>query len=151
MQNLNQSGTYVLILHLPTECAIRVGRLGRVELSAGFYAYVGSALGPGGLKARLGHHRGKPARPHWHIDYLRRATHLVQIWVSAQGVRREHDWAQLLCQGCGAVPAVRGFGTSDCRCSTHLFPWAQVPSIAVFQHLVRTRFPGDAPVCAVEP
>ena len=96
MQNPNQLGTYVLLLQLAAEGAIRVGRLGRVEFSAGYYAYVGSALGSGGLKARLGHHQGSPVRPHWHIDYLRQAADLVQIWVTVQEVRREHDWAQLL-------------------------------------------------------
>ena len=151
MKHLNQPGTYVLLLHLPVECAIRIGRLGRVELSAGFYAYVGSALGPGGLKARLRHHQGKPTRLHWHIDYLRRAAHLAQIWASAQQVRREHDWADLLSQVHGAIPVAKGFGTSDCRCPTHLFHWAQVPSVALFQRLVRTRFPSDAPLGVVEP
>ncbi|MCC7262543.1 MAG: GIY-YIG nuclease family protein [Candidatus Latescibacteria bacterium] len=148
--NLNQPGTYVLLLHLPAEDAIRVGRLGRVELPAGFYAYVGSALGPGGLKARLRHHQGQPARSHWHIDYLRRATHLVQIWISAQKVRREHDWAHLLSQVCGAVPVAAGFGTSDCDCCTHLFWWAEAPAVICFRRLVRTHFPADAPVDVVE-
>lgn len=46
-----------------------------------------------------------------------------------------------------AVPVIEGFGTSDRRCSTHLFHWTQVPSIAVFQRLTHIRFPTDAAVC----
>ncbi len=33
-----------------------MGRLGRFDIIPGYYAYVGSAFGSGGLPARLGHH-----------------------------------------------------------------------------------------------
>lgn len=147
LTHLAGPGTYVVVYHLPAARAIRVGRLGKVELSAGFFSYVGSALGSGGLPARLRHHLGRPARPHWHVDYLRRVARPVEAWVCAQPIRREHDWAHLLSRVRCVVPVIEGFGTSDCRCSTHLFHWAQVPSIAVFQRLVHIRFPTDAAVC----
>jgi Uri superfamily endonuclease len=49
---------------------LSVGRLGEFDLVPGFYAYVGSAFGLGGLRARIGHHPESTAEPHWHIDYL---------------------------------------------------------------------------------
>ena len=49
---------------------IDIGSLGRFDILPGFYAYVGSAFGAGGLRARIGHHLESTAWPHWHIDYL---------------------------------------------------------------------------------
>ena len=149
--DLGRPGTYLLALRLPEARAVEVGRLGQVNLSAGHYAYVGSAFGSGGLGARLRHHLGRSERPHWHIDYLRRAADLAQIWASFAAERREHAWAQLLCQCAEAAPAAKGFGSSDCNCHTHLFRWAAAPSISVFRHLVRTGFPDGAKVHPVAP
>ncbi len=49
---------------------LEIGRLGSFNIIPGFYAYVGSAFGPGGLRARIRHHLESVAQPHWHIDYL---------------------------------------------------------------------------------
>jgi len=114
-------GTYVLVLRLARPAALEVGRLGCVEFPAGYYAYVGSALGPGGLAARLKHHLREAARPRWHIDYLRRAARPVEVWVSRDGRRREHAWVRALAARPEIGRPVAGFGASDCRCGTHLF------------------------------
>ena len=45
----------------------------------GKWYYVGSALEPGGLRVRIAHHARIAARPHWHIDYLRRHTPLTGV------------------------------------------------------------------------
>ena len=64
-------GTYILVLCLPQDSALAIGKFGLFPLPAGCYAYAGSALGTGGLSSRLRHHL-KPVRcPHWHVDYLR--------------------------------------------------------------------------------
>ena len=47
-------GAYALVLHLERKEEITVGRLGTFAFPAGYYLYAGSALGPGGLEARLG-------------------------------------------------------------------------------------------------
>jgi hypothetical protein len=62
-------GTYVLILELTTRKVIQVGALGRIKFTAGWYAYAGSAFGPGGLAARINRHLMSAKKPHWHIDY----------------------------------------------------------------------------------
>lgn len=100
---------------------VNVGRLGKNVFSAGWYAYVGSALGKGGLAARLKHHLGETQKPHWHIDYLKKRARIVQIWVTEHGRRQECRWAAALRNMAGAAVPAAGFGASDCRCESHLF------------------------------
>lgn len=125
-------GTYALILRSRGEVRICAGKLGELELQSGFYIYIGSAFGPGGLRARIGHHGRIARRPHWHIDYLRAGADLLEVWYSRDNQRREHLWAKTL----GAFPGMAapwpGFGASDCRCLTHLFFSKSPPSFDDF-------------------
>jgi Uri superfamily endonuclease len=132
-------GIYVLILYLPHWRAIRIGRLGEFHFSNGFYAYVGSAFGPGGLAARLGHHLRRSHKPRWHIDYLRQHAGVSQIWVTGQGRELEHTWAAILPQTGNAQIPVAGFGSSDCSCTSHLFHFSSRPSIHKFNRLPAIR------------
>lgn len=52
----DEPGTYILILKSAVTRRVRVGRLGNLQLCAGYYVYIGSAFGPGGLRARIDHH-----------------------------------------------------------------------------------------------
>jgi Uri superfamily endonuclease len=61
----SRSGTYALVLKSSSDPKVEVGKLGRLHVRPGFYVYVGSAFGPGGLKARIAHHMKISARPHW--------------------------------------------------------------------------------------
>ena len=70
-------GTYALVLHLECTEEITVGKLGMFTFPAGYYLYVGSALGPGGLEARLARHRRRGKKLRWHIDYLLEHAQLV--------------------------------------------------------------------------
>ena len=63
-------GTYVLIARVSQMKRLRIGSLGEFDIVPGFYAYVGSAFGSGGLRARIGYHLESTAEPHWHIDDL---------------------------------------------------------------------------------
>jgi Uri superfamily endonuclease len=125
---LSAKGTYVLILDLKKGLRLRIGKLGRFDFKRGTYAYVGSAFGPGGLNARLKHHRVPSASPHWHIDYLRRAATLRDIWVSATPQRSEHTWTKRLLSLNASQCPVKGFGSSDCRCFSHLVYFKRKPS-----------------------
>lgn len=120
-------GTYVLILRLEVRREIQVGRLGRFTFPAGHYLYVGSALGPGGLPARLARHRKQDKPPRWHIDYLRRESQLVETWYVESARRLECAWAQVLLAWPGAEVLAPGFGASDCRCRSHLVRFARLP------------------------
>lgn len=121
-------GTYALVLAAKSPRKLRIGKLGEVEMRRGFYVYVGSAFGPGGLAGRLAHHRRITSHPHWHIDYLRAACDLVEIWLTADARRLEHQWAKALARATGAAIPVTGFGSSDCKCAAHLFWFARRPS-----------------------
>ncbi len=114
-------GTYVLVLRTFWESVIEVGSLGELSFPAGRYLYVGSALGPGGLKARIGHHCRFSDPPRWHIDYLRLAASPEEVWYQPSDSRMEHSWAGLLAGTAGVETAADGFGSGDCRCRSHLY------------------------------
>ena len=113
-------GSYVLVFHLDGAARIEVGKLGTFSFPAGYYCYVGSARGPGGLRARLARHLHQQKKLHWHVDYLLGRASVVEIWHSPSRERLECLWAQALLALPAAQPAVPGFGSSDCSCLTHL-------------------------------
>ncbi len=113
-------GTYLLLLQCKQNEQLAVGKLGEFEILPGYYLYVGSAFGPGGVQARMNHHRKIASRPHWHIDYLRKFCELSESWCIYQQ-RREHDWAKRLSDDASFTVPLTGFGSSDCNCATHLF------------------------------
>ena len=128
----SKTGTYVIWLQLGSERQIQVGRLGKVILKPGYYAYVGSAFGPGGVHARLGRHFKTHKKKRWHIDYLRAVCSVREAWVSYDKQRLEHRWADRLMGLKGAwLPAAR-FGASDCSCAAHLIGFARLPSLQRF-------------------
>ena len=113
-------GTYALILELDQETVITVGRLGTFCFPAGYYAYVGSALGSGGLEARLARHRRQDKRIRWHIDYVLAHACIVDVKVDDSGERLECAWARALLSMPGAQVVAPRFGSSDCACPSHL-------------------------------
>jgi Uri superfamily endonuclease len=113
-----------------------IGKLGRLRFQSGFYVYVGSAFGPGGLNARIAHHVKISERPHWHIDYLRPALDLNEIWFTYDSRHREHQWAGVLANFRQTTFPISGFGTSDCRCNSHLFFCDSPPCATGFRRRV---------------
>lgn len=113
-------GTYCLWLRLDEPLRVTVGRLGERTLSPGLVGYVGSALGSGGLRARVGRHlrAEKPAR--WHIDWLTARVPVRAVWLRTGRERLECAWSAALLALPGAVVAWGGFGASDCACASHL-------------------------------
>ncbi len=114
-------GTYVLIMQLAVPAEVEVGKLGTFHLPAGWYAYVGSALGRGGLAGRLGRHRRQHKRLYWHIDYLLSVSQIAEIWWTTSAERWECSWAETLSLVAVTTVPVPGFGSSDCSCPSHLF------------------------------
>jgi Uri superfamily endonuclease len=113
-------GTYALLLKLQRSTEIQVGRLGSFFFPAGYYAYVGSAFGPGGLAARLARHCRREKRLFWHIDYFLASAELVDVHYDTSGQQLECKWARLLTSRDGVRVVAPGFGGSDCSCSSHL-------------------------------
>ena len=95
----------MLLIPLPKTQSINVGSLKATAFPRGNYAYVGSAMG--GFKSRLNRHLKSDKKPRWHIDYLLKT-----------GERLECAIAQALNRQFMSVP---NFGSSDCKCRSHLF------------------------------
>jgi len=117
----SQPGTYLLIFHSARASSIKVGKLGQIELASGYYFYIGSAFGPGGVRARVRHHHGISQKPHWHLDYIRPLLSLQAICYSIDASRYEHEWANILSGELHMQAPSPGLGASDCRCHSHFF------------------------------
>lgn len=112
-----EPGVYVLLLCVPAVLALPVGSLGLLRLAPGYYAYVGSAMG--GIRRRCRRYSSPPGRMRWHIDFLSSRAHICEV-------HRLLTRCRLKCKVAGYLsqllePVAVGFGTSDCRCPTHLF------------------------------
>ena len=114
-------GSYVLLMRLDSPRTLTVGRLGRFEFPAGLYAYVGSAQGSGGLRARVGRHLRADKCAHWHVDALTAHAEVIAVWAVESTERMECAWARSLRKMPGVEEPAAGFGASDCACRTHLF------------------------------
>jgi Uri superfamily endonuclease len=130
-----EKGSYALRLRLPTCTTLQIGRLGPHEFTAGDYIYLGSALGPGGLRGRLSRHLRPGGKTHWHIDYLRKPARLVEVCFEITGSlaageeKFECRWSQALAGVEEIYIPLPGFGASDCRlgCAAHLVALPQEP------------------------
>jgi Uri superfamily endonuclease len=107
---------------------VQIGRWREIDIQPGYYIYVGSAFGPGGVRARVSRHCRTDKPKHWHIDYLREFVILLGVWVSYEPERLEHQWAQAL-YGLEKMTPIQGFGCSDCRCYSHLFYTVAIPDV----------------------
>ncbi len=128
-------GTYLLLLRLEEDREVIIGRLRSLFFPRGHYLYVGSARGAGGLAARLGRHRRGTKHPRWHIDHLRCHANIIEIWAVESEERLECLWSQQLAQ-LSPARSIPGFGSSDCRCPSHLFHFREKPSHRQFAHLL---------------
>jgi Uri superfamily endonuclease len=109
-------GTYVLLIHVPYDVQISIGALGDLELEAGYYAYVGSALG--GLEQRVERHLSDDKKIHWHIDHLLTRGKVIDI---IQGETTERKECAVAVELAKHLKPIAGFGSSDCKCESHLF------------------------------
>ena len=112
-------GTYCLVMNLESGTKARVGSLGVCEFPPGIYVYVGSALS--GMETRVARHRSSKKKRRWHIDYLLDHSDVLSvIAIPSDRKSTECSVVQALA-GCeGASAPVEGFGSSDCRCKSHL-------------------------------
>jgi sugar fermentation stimulation protein A len=130
-------GSYILLIALPRMVRMEVGALGPLEFPQGFYAYCGSAMG--GLAARINRHLGRKKKVQWHVDYLVEKGKVCKALYAVTNERLECQLAQGLKQTFKNYP---GFGSSDCRCQSHLFFSQELPALqeraaAVFRELLQ--------------
>ena len=113
-----QPGTYQLHLEVSDAARVSVGKLGTFLFPAGRYIYTGSALN--GVEQRLARHRQPHKKLHWHIDHLLPHAQIVSVTVLYSLERLECVLNRQVMEQPGAQVIVRGFGSSDCRCTAHL-------------------------------
>ena len=94
-------------------------------------------MGPGGVISRLKHHSKVSKKPHWHLDYLRAETEFHEAYALCSPERKECEWAGLMAQNEVASEPLKGFGSSDCQCSTHLFYFSSSVKMASAIHGVK--------------
>ncbi len=113
-----EKGYYVLVINVVKPLDTIIGSLGRIQFRKGYYLYIGSACGSGGLRARIKRHLRRSKNIHWHIDYLLSCRDVViegimfftvpdcsvdyESIIARELVSRSFDY-------------VRGFGCSDKR------------------------------------
>jgi Uri superfamily endonuclease len=137
-------GVYILDLEFPQPLFLQIGKLGEFDFPVGQYLYVGSAQGPGGLRARLGRHLLGSGRRRWHIDWLMQVTLIKGFYFLATGEQLECSWCQTLLHLQGAEIPAPGFGASDCRnkpapCAAHLLYYENSHD----QNFIRKYLPAD--------
>lgn len=111
-------GVYQLLIRLDKPELIRIGRLGAFPFPAGYYIYTGSAMS--GLEGRVSRHLRADKKLRWHVDYLLERGRVVgvrEIWTDE---RIECELNRRTLSLPGARVVAPGFGSSDCRCPSHL-------------------------------
>jgi Uri superfamily endonuclease len=111
-------GVYVLIISMAKNVTLDFGSLGKLDFPKGLYAYVGSAQN--GLEKRVERHLGSAKRQFWHIDYLlgNDAAKVLKVFCKEAGKVEECRISDKIDER--GIP-IRGFGSSDCKCKSHLF------------------------------
>lgn len=121
-----EKGVYALLIKIEHDMEITVGSLGLVKLAEGYYVYIGSALGPGGLKARISRHLNKSKKLKWHIDYLLSSNSARVIGVVCASTNEKYECRivkELLKYG--AYAPIRKLGAMDCKekCPAHFLKY----------------------------
>lgn len=129
---VRDAGLYLLVLEVPADVPVEMGRSGTRMLSRGCYVYTGSARH--GLSRRVARHLQTRKRLHWHVDFLRAASVRTQA-LPIRAASGECELAAAVARLGGTL--VGGFGSSDCRCPGHLVRFSEHPvHTAAFQELL---------------
>lgn len=139
--NYSDKGVYCLVFENDS-CEIKIGKLGNIPFKKGHHIYIGSALGPGGLK-RVKRHislsENRDKNPRWHIDYLHLNHNfkLIAAVYAATNKRYECLLAQKFIQKENGS-CILNFGCSDCSCVSHLYYRKQYPVIEIEQSFIES-------------
>ncbi|MBD3164209.1 DUF123 domain-containing protein [Candidatus Woesearchaeota archaeon] len=119
-------GVYCLIIHVNRNIRIKVGALGKINFKKGNYCYVGSAQN--NVEKRIKRHFSDKKKIKWHIDYLlqNRNVKIHKAVYKEEGKDIECKIACILSQ---SEHPVKGFGSSDCKCISHLFRLKSLKSL----------------------
>ncbi len=115
-ENRINGRTYILLIENYKDRKVFIGRLGKLKFVQGNYAYVGSAKK--NLMARIKRHLSENKKKFWHIDYLLdRKTRIKEVWINPR--QAECRMVKYLFKK--GFQYIKNFGSSDCRCKSHLF------------------------------
>jgi sugar fermentation stimulation protein A len=117
------SGSYMILFHIPQDVTQSVGSLGEIHFPQGHYLYIGSAKRS--LSKRIERHLTKATPLHWHIDYLKGHAERRLALPVRSSASLEHELAEAV--GKIADGSIPSFGSSDCDCPGHLFHFADNP------------------------
>ena len=112
--------TYCLLIRVRKDVCVKT-RKKNFKLEKGLYLYVGS--GKRGLEKRLERHLKRKKKLFWHIDFLldHPQAEIEKIFLSPL---EECELAKKVSKS--GIP-VSGFGSSDCKCESHLFRVQTLP------------------------
>lgn len=129
-EEVSDRGVYLLVVHLEKGKRICYGKGKENYFKEGFYVYVGSAMK--NLQSRINRHHRKRKKYFWHIDYLLDKGKLL----NSIPIRIKDD---IECKLASAIREISefgviGFGSTDCKCPSHLFYFSVDPhSLQQFQ------------------
>ena len=120
---MGNHGDYMIVLYVSEDRDVETGSLGIIHYPQGYYVYVGSAKK--NLEQRIAQHRAVRKRKHWHLDYLREKS----SFIGAVPIRTAEDLECRLAQRISMIAdwKIERFGSSDCRCESHLFGFRENP------------------------
>lgn len=119
-----KTGTYYLIIKLETYKNIRIGKRPLSVFPAGFYVYVGSAMN--NIDKRIARHMSTDKKFRWHIDWLLAESKIIAVRRIESEFRLECDVNHIIYQ-LSEKTVMKGFGSSDCSCDTHLIYFKDNP------------------------
>jgi len=127
-------GIYILFIFIPNETRIKIGSMGMLTFPKGYYLYVGSAMGSNSstsLENRVKRHVSEThlKKLFWHIDYFLASdiSVLIKIYLIPSLIRLECVLAGEILSFCDNY--IKGFGSSDCLCASHLLYFKDFPEI----------------------
>ncbi|MBY9001934.1 MAG: GIY-YIG nuclease family protein [Candidatus Heimdallarchaeota archaeon] len=115
-------GTYLLYIQVSEILLITIKER-KIPIEEGYYLYVGSAYGSGGLASRLHRHLRKKKKNHWHIDKITTSTKTSINGILVLAEQKVECTLSKILSGIENVIAIKEFGNSDCKknCMSHFF------------------------------
>lgn len=130
-------GVYCLVVQLHQRSCLEIGCLGTFDFPAGFYVYVGSAQN--NLERRIERHLRQEKKRRWHIDYLLHYGEVISVHTYAGEGYMECVLSHKIGTMKDALSPVKGFGSSDCSCYSHLYFFQNNPRLRI--SVLKTKWP----------
>jgi len=125
-------GTYILVTYLGKDLKIKIGKLGIIDFLKGYHCYVGSAFGKiVNLQNRIRRHKKlnkeKKGNLKWHIDYFLVSPNVSIKKIITFNKKIECKISKELEKNSNKT--IFGFGSSDCKCNSHLHYFKNLRSL----------------------